>query len=352
MNAEQFEALPRERQLQLLRNLGLKALVHWGFDGAGLELLKHRENTVMKVTTAAGERYAMRIHRIGYRSDAELLSELQWLDSLRAVGIPTTEPRPARGGALFVAVSTADLPEGRQVDLLEWVPGRAIGSVEEGVDFDGDTLVGVYRVAGELAARIHNHGESWSSPPGFTRLHWDEQGFFGDSGSVCGCYRDLPDLSPAQLELLDSARDATAAALAEFGKGADRYGMVHGDFLPENLFYDGCQLRLIDWDDTGFGWHLYDFTTALVPHLGRDSFEAVLAALVEGYRLHRALPDEHLQILPFLLMARALSYLGWVHSRRQTAGDMVPNVIAVSCELATQLVGLNVGPESPRSQPE
>ena len=103
-------------------------------------------------------------------------------------------------------------------------------------------------------------------------------------------------------------------------------------------FYDGSELRLIDWDDTGFGWHLYDFTTALVPHLGRDSFDPVLAAMVEGYRNHRPLPDEHLEILPFLLMARALSYVGWAHTRRQTAGDMVPVVIAISCELAQRLL--------------
>lgn len=338
MNAKEFEAQPREQQLQLLTELGTKALAHWGLQDAALELLKHRENTVMKVTAPGGERYAMRIHRIGYRSDAELLSELEWLDSLRETGIPTTEPVRAGDASLFVTVATGDLPEGRQVDLLEWVPGRAIGSIEEGVDLEGEELARVYRTAGALAARIHNHGEQWQRPPGFTRLSWDEQGFFGETGSVCGCYRDLPDLTPGQLALLDRARDATASALAEFGKSPDRWGMVHGDFLPENLFYDGSELRLIDWDDTGFGWHLYDFSTALVPHLGRGSFDAVLGALVEGYREHRPLPDEHLEKLPFLLMARALSYVGWAHTRRQTAGDMVPVVIAVSCELAEDLL--------------
>ncbi|MCZ6829777.1 MAG: hypothetical protein O7F73_09355 [Gammaproteobacteria bacterium] len=74
--------------------------------GADLQLLKHRENTVMKVTTLSGDCYAMRIHRLAYRSDVDLLSELQWLDSLRATGIATTEARPALDDALFVTVST------------------------------------------------------------------------------------------------------------------------------------------------------------------------------------------------------------------------------------------------------
>ena len=255
MNAEQFETLPRERQLQLLTELGMNALPQWGLDGAVLELLKHRENTVMKVIALSGDCYAMRIHRLAYRSDTDLLSELQWLDSLRAAGIETTETRRALDGSLFVTVNTAALPEGRQCDLLTWVPGNAIGSIEEGVALDEGTLTAVYCSAGELVARIHNHGEIWRRPKGFARLSWDEDGFFGESGSVCGRYWDLADLTPDQLALLHQARNVTAAALDEFGKSADRYGLVHGDMLPENLFYDGSKLRLIDWDDTGFSWH-------------------------------------------------------------------------------------------------
>ena len=343
MNPEEFENLPREQQLQLLAELGARALLHWGLEGAELQLLKHRENTVMKVSAGSGDRYAMRIHRAGYRRDVELLSELQWLDSLRVAGIATTEVRPALDGSLFVRVDTPALTEGRQVDLLEWVPGQAIGSIEEGVDLDQHKLVAVYELAGELAARIHNHGATWQRPPGFTRLAWDETGYFGETGSICGCYRDLPDLSAEQLELLDRARDVTAAALAGFGKTADRYGLVHGDLLPENLFYDGSELRLIDWDDTGFGWYLYDFCTALFAHLGRDSFDPALGAMVAGYRRHRDLPDEHLDMLPVVIMARALSYVGWAHTRRETAGDMVPLVIAVACELASELLDSHGG---------
>jgi Ser/Thr protein kinase RdoA (MazF antagonist) len=338
VKTEQFETLPVSRQLQLLQKLGQSALRYWGLAGAGLELLKHRENTVMKVTAPSGGAYAMRIHRLAYRSDTELRSELQWLDSLRAAGIETTETVHALDGSLFVTARTPDLPEGRQCDLLAWVPGTAVGSVEEGVALGEDTLKTVYRSAGELAARIHNHGQTWRQPPGFARLSWDEAGFFGKSGSVCGRYWDLAELTPEQLALLHQARDVTAKALADFGKSADRYGLVHGDLLPENLFYDGKELRLIDWDDTGFSWHIYDFATAMFAHLGRPGFDRALAAMVEGYRRHRALPQEHLEMLPILIMARALSYVGWAHTRRATAGDMTPLIVGVACELAQQLL--------------
>ena len=335
---ELFIDLPAERQVELLRELATVALRHWGLEGAATDLLKHRENTVFRITTEAGVRYVMRVHRSDYHSDAALLSELRWLHALRGAGVATTEAVRCLDGEWFARVATPDLPKGRQVDLLAWVPGKAIGSIEEGVQLAGEEMEEVYRQAGEQAALIHNVGESWQRPEGFERLEWDEQGFYGETGSICGCYRHLKSLTAAQRALLDRARDVCDAALREFGKTSDRYGLVHGDFLPENLFWDGSTVRLIDWDDTGFGWHIYDFATAMFPHLGQPGFDAALGAMVAGYRGQRELPDDHLAMLPVLVMARALSYVGWAHTRGAIARELEPFAVAVACELAEELL--------------
>jgi Ser/Thr protein kinase RdoA (MazF antagonist) len=327
-----------EEYLDRMTELATLALAEWDLSGSVLELMKHRENTVFKVTSPAGERFAMRVHRAGYHSDAELASELQWLESLRAAGVATTEAVPCRSGASFAKVGTQRVPEGRQVDMLAWVPGAAIGSVEDGVALDERTMSQVYELAGEQAALIHDHGQNWRRPAGFTRFAWDESGFFGETGSISGRYWDLESLTPDQLGLLHAAREVTAAALAEFGKSPDRYGLVHGDLLPENLFFDGATVRLIDWDDTGFGWHLYDFATAMFGHLGRPSFDLALGSMVAGYRKRRPLPDEHLAMLPVLMMARALSYVGWAHTHGEAADELTPIIVEAACGLAQELL--------------
>jgi Ser/Thr protein kinase RdoA (MazF antagonist) len=334
----EFDLLPVQRQIALATELAGDALVHWGLEGATLTLLKHRENSVFRVDPATGGPRVMRVHRRDYHSDRELASELAWLNSLGDVGVQTTRCIPCRDGAPFTRVATPELPEGRQCDLLEWVPGEAVGSLEAGVNLPADTLREVYRQTGKQAARIHNHGQHWTPPADFARLVWDENGFFGETGAICGRYWELEILTTTELGLLNRARDATRDALAAFGKQPDRYGLVHGDFLPENLFYDGEQVRLIDWDDTGYGWHLHDLATALFPHLGQDSHDPTLSALLEGYRAHRALPDEHLEILPYLVMARALSYVGWVHSRREAGRELAPLAVAVACALGELLL--------------
>ncbi len=333
----EFDRLPVARQQQLVQELAAAALPHWDLAEAELILLKHRENSVFRVNPGAGEPRVLRVHRQDYHSDRQLASELTWLNSLRAAGVQTTRCLPCRDGAPFATVSTAALPEGRQCDLLEWVPGAAVGSIEAGVDLPEETLREVYRQAGEQAARIHNHGEQWTPPAEFDRLAWDESGYFGETGAICGRYWDLESLEPQQLQLLHEARDRTARALAGFGKHPDRYGLVHGDFLPENLFWDGQTVRLIDWDDTGYGWHLHDFATAVFAHIGRETHDTALAAMVEGYRRHRALPDDHLALLPYLVMARALSYVGWVHSRPEAGRELAPLAVAGACLLAEML---------------
>src|SRR4051812_43040584 len=71
--------------------LARAALARWGFAAEStVTLIKHRENAVFMVTdTATSARYALRVHRAGYHSDAELRSELAWMRALEADGVHT-----------------------------------------------------------------------------------------------------------------------------------------------------------------------------------------------------------------------------------------------------------------------
>ena len=54
-----------------------------------------------------------------------------------------------------------------------------------------------------------------------------------------------------------------ARRLERFGTGAERFGLVHADLRLANLLVDGRHLRIIDFDDCGFSWFMYDFATAV-----------------------------------------------------------------------------------------
>src|SRR3546814_6687604 len=82
-----FYALPPAEQAQRLAKAAKAALPQWDIDPrAEVTLIKHRENAVFSLAEG-GERFAMRVHRANYHSDAELASELQWTAALNAAGI-------------------------------------------------------------------------------------------------------------------------------------------------------------------------------------------------------------------------------------------------------------------------
>ncbi len=106
---------------------------------------------------------------------------------------------------------------------------------------------------------------------------------------------------------------------------------------------DGERLRLIDFDDAGFGWHLFELVTSLYFIRGEAYFERAQDALIEGYRAHRQLPDQQLEPMPLFYLARGFTYLGWVHTRQETetAKELTPMLVEMACELAEDYLTKN-----------
>ena len=150
-------------------------------------------------------------------------------------------------------------------------------------------------------------------------------------------------LTPAQRTLILKARTQALAILADIPKTPENYGLIHCDFLPENLLVDSSgQIHLIDFDDSGFGYHLFDIATTLFWFLGEDSFDRICDEFLAGYRKNRALPEAQIELLPWFLFIRGLVYLGWGHTRSETeaAQELAPLVIEALEGLASQLVGI------------
>jgi Ser/Thr protein kinase RdoA (MazF antagonist) len=168
----------------------------------------------------------------------------------------------------------------------------------------------------------------------------DFDGLIGSNGYL-GPYAACKLLARDDVTLLDRARDAIRAALEAFGQSSDRYGLTHGDFLPENLLRDGDTVRIIDFDDCGFGWHVMDVATSLLFLLGEPQYEDAYTGFVDGYRTARALPEKHLQMLPVFLLARAMTYVGWCGSRPEApiAREKGPIVVAATLALAHEFLG-------------
>jgi Ser/Thr protein kinase RdoA (MazF antagonist) len=315
------------------------ALPAWGIDsGASLTLLKHRENAVFAVDIDDRRSYVLRVHRRGYHNEEELRSELLWMSALSDQGIPTPRVISTTQGDVFTRVAAPDSTEPYRCDLLSWVAGVQLGAIEEQSFGERAFIERVYQQVGRLAGQIHLHSERWRPATPFQRHSWDEEGCMGRR-AVWGYFENLETLTVEELTLLRRGEKVARQRLAGFGKSRARYGLIHGDLVPENVLFDGEGCTLIDFDDAGFGWYVGEIATAVFFQFRTPSFKPALQAMVRGYRQVRELPETDLQMLDVMLFLRSLTLIGWIQTRSETetALQIRSGVIEIATTLAASL---------------
>lgn len=288
----------------------MEALAHqaarlWGFAPEQIRLAARRENIVWRAEDARGA-FALRLHRRGYRSAVELISELQWMEALAGAGLHVPRPLPSRRGHLVEQVGDT------LVDLLTWLPGQPVGAQGQ---LDVADRAGLCRKLGGLLARLHDASDAWTPPHGFTRPAWDRAGLLGDA-PIWGPFWDNPGLTATQRATLLKARAGANAHLARIEDSLD-YGLIHADALSENILIHEGHLSLIDFDDGGWGFRDFDLATFLMRFLPAPDYPELRAALLEGYAIRRAVDPDTLDL--FILL-RALTYPGWIIPRMQEPG--------------------------------
>ncbi len=279
--------------------LAKRAIAKWPLTVTGLTLAAHRENAVFRVTAKEGN-YALRLHRQGYRTDVELQSELHFMTALAEADIGVPTPVASRRGL------RVEHQEQTQVSLLTWLPGRPLGTT--GVPLDLQDRLGTFERLGHLIATMHMATDAWQQPQGFTRQAWGLDGLLGEQPQW-GRFWDNPFLKADEKTVLSLAREKLKDNLSS--RPFDM-GLIHADLVSENILLDGDQLRVIDFDDSGWGYRLQDVATALVKHESEPDFAALKQALFAGYCSLRNL--NIVEVETFLLL-RHLSYVGWIVPR-------------------------------------
>ena len=81
-----------------------------------------------------------------------------------------------------------------------------------------------------------------------------------------------------------------------------------------NLLVDDAGTRLIDFDDCGFGWLMYDFAAAISFIEDDPRIPEFKAAWLRGYRSERALDAEDEAEIDTFVMLRRMALLAWIGS--------------------------------------
>jgi Ser/Thr protein kinase RdoA (MazF antagonist) len=327
--ADAFASLSRRGQLRRLRRIGRTALANYGLEDARLTLQRHEQNTTFRVD-ARGGRYLLRMNRPGVQTTDTIGSEMAWLSALRRdTGLGVPEPVPAQNSSYVVVARDPGVPEPHACVLLRWLDGR----------FVDERLAPAHMgQVGALVSQLQEHAATWRPPPGFLRPRVDTLTNAAKVGSLArstalarrGDHPTAEDADRALLlvetlvsrddaALLARALEAVWATTRTLATVTGAFGLIHGDLHYENFLFLRGEARAIDFDDCGWGFHLYDLAVTLSELENRTRYDQLRDALLEAYAQSRSLPENHATHLSALIVLRRMQILLWALESRDRA---------------------------------
>ncbi len=296
---------PVQHSLLSAAMLGERVLPQYELPGAAVcHFWSQSINDLYLVETPAS-RYFLRISPAGWRSEEQVLAEINLLQFLRERHLTAPQPIPRRDGAYVQALHA---PEGLRYAIL-------FGNLR-GTPCPPDET-GSFRF-GMALAKLHTATDEYGGTRAGLRFEPE----------------DLIDTPLDRLKPWFAKRSQDYTALLETGArlkevtghlshSAPQWGICHGDAHLNNfLVEDSERWALLDFEYFGYGWRVYDLAACFNYLLhemewsqARRSFDAFL----EGYQSLRGVSQMEINAIPALVILRQFWLMG-------TAVRMLPRI--------------------------
>lgn len=267
-------------------NLAKEALENWDYDRETADDMLTRfrisSNAVYPFAAGGKIRY-LRIAPTSEKLGSNLAGELEFIEYLANRGYPAARPVKSHGGAYLLTLNT------QWGDYFASVFEEAPGIPLEDCDLTDELVFGYGKALGQL------HRLSRDFIPKVKKWTHDDALAWIDR-----TLRDYSAPDQAKTELDDTAR-----LLSGLPKTRLRYGLVHYDFEPDNVFYDEASRKygVIDFEDGMYHWYALDIEQALDSlgdELDGKGFESAKTAFLNGYRTESPLTEEDENNLPLM----------------------------------------------------
>jgi len=282
-----FDDLTPLGKARRLRTLALRALEQYPFQVKNIRLVAIYTNTLFRVWSVSGSSYLLRICRPGWRTDADLRSEVMWLQALnRETDIGAPEPQPARNGDFMVQAAIETIPGARRCMLLSWIPGTILGKQLSEAN--------LYRM-GILFARLHAHAAGFLPPPGFTQRKMDSLYARGEE-DVLFSPANQDAFTPWSRAIFEQTGTRVLEAFARRYAGPAGLRVIHNDLWHGNIKIYRGRLYPLDFEDTVWGYPVQDIAMALqdlMLDVSPEQFEPLQSALRQGYESQAAWPEAY-----------------------------------------------------------
>ena len=183
---------------------------------------------------------------------------------------------------------------------------------------------------GAFLAQLHNESRRliFRSPPD-SRLN--AEGLLGETSRYAS-----PDekmfLSTQDQALLDTLRQHVADVETRIGLQSEHTLLLHGDFLLQNILFEGDKIGALDFEMCGWGTDFYDVATFLWQMKTSPRYDKIADAFWRGYTFWRELPPR--EWLEVFIAARHGASVRWLIQNRYLPdyAEQVPALIRQSMD--------------------
>ena len=237
----------------------------------------------------------VRVTPPGHKTPAEVRAEMNWILFLQENDAPVEHVISSRNDNL---VELVDTKHGSiSVVCFEWAPGKLVTQD----DFSPELFHSWGKAVG-MMHRLTKDYKSLTQPP--DRIQWFDDEYLNRN------------LIPSDQDIVIQRFDSLIDHFKNQTPTPDTFGLIHQDVHSGNLFLDGNRLTVLDFDDSVYGFFIFDIANALgfsiwerPDDMSNNQFaEFYLKNFMEGYQDENHLEESLIDDLP-----KALKLFEFIH---------------------------------------
>lgn len=217
--------------------------------------------------------------------------------------------------------------------VFEFIEGRSPTPGD-----DDAALIECFSTIGTITRNLHDHVRTWKPPKDFTRVTWSPEYILGLKDPSWESWRLNEEVTPAIADRLNAVEERALATLHRYRMmHPDRFGLLHTDLRTTNLLVTDDAVAVVDFDDCGFGFPMWDLAGALSFIEAEPLVPDLINAWLRGYG---GVDIDDLVTIPALIIMRRLQLVGWMNTRQGTAEHerMVGTYVAETERIGTDFL--------------
>jgi len=260
----------------------------WDGNPASLKLVGQAYNIVYRFEVNGEGRY-LRIGHIALHPLNKVRHVMHFLRFLADNDVPVGQPVPSVNGNYIETFG-----DGYYISAQTEAQGAEIGL--------DHTDLSVYEAWGKSLGKLHAVSRRYTPSPDIDYAFPTVQQFWKNIKST------IHTQAPPEIQAIYADLTDYISNLPDHD-----YGLIHGDYRPGNVIWDGTTARTVDFDEPNYHWYIADVSRALLEFHDRpmEQRQAFRKAFMRGYATEHTIDDFWVTQLTKFAQWRGLLMYGW-----------------------------------------